>query len=99
MSIESEKSSERLAALIVDALQHAGIVSHTEFAIQALPDHCTMNDIRYLLYVRDKIAEGLADIEAGRVVSREEAERRIHSGWRPSRFNASACSNDNNSLT
>lgn len=67
-------------------------------SIQALPDDCTMNDIRYLIYVRDRIAEGLADIEAGRVVSREEADRRIYSGLRSSRFSASARKSDNNSL-
>jgi len=49
-------------------------------SIQALPDDCTINDIRYLIYVRDRIAEGLADLKAGRVVSREEADRRM-SEW------------------
>jgi len=46
-------------------------------SIQALPDDCTMNDIRYLIYVRDRIAEGLADVKAGRVVSQDEADRRM----------------------
>jgi len=31
MSLESEKSSDGLAALVVDALQHAGIVSQADF--------------------------------------------------------------------
>jgi predicted transcriptional regulator len=44
--------------------------------IQSLPEDCTLEDIQYHLYVRDKVARGLADLEAGRVVSHEEVERR-----------------------
>lgn len=45
--------------------------------IEALPEDCTYEDILYHLYVQEKIARGLADAEAGRIVSQEEAERRI----------------------
>jgi len=45
--------------------------------IEALPDDCTLDDIHYHLYVREKIEHGLAAIDAGRVVTQEEAERRI----------------------
>ena len=45
--------------------------------IQSLPDDCTVDDIQYHLYVREKVARGLAAIDAGQVVSQEEAERRI----------------------
>jgi predicted transcriptional regulator len=52
--------------------------------IQALPDDCTLEDIQYQLYVREQVTQGLADIEAGRVVSAEEAKRRV-AEWRKSR--------------
>jgi len=45
--------------------------------IEALPDDCTLDGIHYHLYVREKIEHGLAAIDAGRVVTQEEAERRI----------------------
>lgn len=45
--------------------------------IKELPDDCTLDDIHYHLYVREKIEHGLAAIDSGRVVSQEEAERRI----------------------
>lgn len=44
--------------------------------IEALPDDCTLEDIQYHLYVREKTERGLRDVEAGRTVSQEEAEKR-----------------------
>lgn len=40
--------------------------------IDELPDGATLEDILYRLYVRQRIEEGLRDIEAGRVISHEE---------------------------
>lgn len=48
--------------------------------IQALPDDCTLEDIQYQLYVRQKIERGLAAVDEGRIVSQEDAERRV-GGW------------------
>jgi hypothetical protein len=45
--------------------------------IQSLPDDCTIEDIQYHLYVRQKVERGLAAIEDGRLESQDEAERRI----------------------
>ena len=45
--------------------------------IQRLPDDCTLEQIQYHLYVRQQIAQGLADIDAGRVISHEEVRRRV----------------------
>jgi hypothetical protein len=45
--------------------------------IQALPDDCTLEDIHYHLYIREKVERGLADIEADRVVPQAEVERRM----------------------
>ena len=45
--------------------------------IQRLPDDCTLEQIQYHLYVREQVGRGLADVEVGRVVSHEEAKRRL----------------------
>lgn len=42
-----------------------------------LPEQATLDDAMYTLYVRQKIEEGLKDIAEGRVVSHEEAKRRL----------------------
>ena len=45
--------------------------------IQSLPEDCTFEDIQYHLYVREKVDRGIQAIEAGDVVSEEEADRRM----------------------
>lgn len=45
--------------------------------IEHLPDQATWDDIMYELYVKQKIEEGLADIEAGRTVSHEEVKAEL----------------------
>ena len=45
--------------------------------IQSLPEDCSIEDIQYHLYVRQKVENGLSAVEAGRTVSQEEAERRM----------------------
>ena len=52
--------------------------------IQRLPDHCTLEDIQYHLYVRQMVEEGLKDIEEGKTVTHEEAKRRMKE-WLKSR--------------
>lgn len=42
-----------------------------------LPEQATLDDAMYTLYVRRKIEAGLKDIAEGRVVSHEEAKRRL----------------------
>ena len=46
-------------------------------AISALPEGATHEDIVYRLHVIQRVHEGLADIEAGRTVSHEEAKARL----------------------
>ncbi len=46
--------------------------------IQSLPDDCTLEDIKYHLYVRDSVEKGLRDVEEGRVLSHEEVKRRMN---------------------
>jgi len=43
--------------------------------IDKLPDSVSWEDLLYEIYVRQKIAQGLADVDAGRTYSQEEIER------------------------
>ncbi len=52
--------------------------------IRELPDHCTLEDIQYYLYVRHQVAAGLADVERGNLIPHEEAKRRMKE-WLKSR--------------
>jgi hypothetical protein len=45
--------------------------------IHGLPDDCTSEDIQYHLYVRDKVIRGIRAVDEGRVMSLDEAERRV----------------------
>jgi len=45
--------------------------------IEHLPDQATWDDILYQLHVKQKIEEGLQAAREGRVVSHEEAKRRL----------------------
>ena len=49
--------------------------------LEKLPDDASLEDIQYHIYVRQKIEQGIADIEAGRVVTHEEVQRRL-AKWR-----------------
>ena len=42
-----------------------------------LPENVSLEDIQYHIYVRQKIEQGLADAEAGRVVSHAEVQQRL----------------------
>lgn len=48
-----------------------------EQILAALPEDATLEDIQYHIYVRQKIEQGLADIDAGRVVSHAEVQERL----------------------
>lgn len=48
-----------------------------EELLKELPDDATLEDIQYHIYVKQKIAQGLADVHAGRVMSQEEVEKRF----------------------
>ena len=40
--------------------------------LQSLPDDCTWDDVMYRIYVRQKIADGLAAAKSGNVVDHNE---------------------------
>lgn len=48
--------------------------------IKSLPEDSTLEDIHYHLYVREKVEHGLKAIDEGRLVSQEDAEKRVE-GW------------------
>lgn len=45
--------------------------------IEHLPEQATWDDIMYELYIKQKIEEGLADVEAGRTVPHEEVKAEL----------------------
>ena len=45
--------------------------------IEKMPDDCTAEDILYELYLKQRVAKGLQDIEEGRVVKHEEVKQRL----------------------
>ena len=45
--------------------------------IRTLPDNGSVEDVRYYLYVRKKVEQGLEALEEGRVIPQEEAKRRM----------------------
>jgi predicted transcriptional regulator len=51
--------------------------------VNSLPDDCTEEEFRYRLYVRQRIEEGMADIENGRTHTHEEVVEMVKS-WRTS---------------
>jgi len=53
------------------------IKSDAHSLVDSLPESATWEDLAYEVYVRQAIERGLADGEAGRVVSHDEAMARI----------------------
>ena len=45
--------------------------------IRSLPDDCTLKDIQYHLYVRQKVERGLRAADEGQVVSQVDAEEQV----------------------
>ena len=45
--------------------------------IQRLPADCSIPDIMYALYVHQRIEEGIADANAGRLVPHEQVKKEI----------------------
>lgn len=48
--------------------------------IEKMPDDCTVEDILYELYLKQKVDKGLQDIREGRVVEHEDVKQRM-SKW------------------
>ncbi len=50
--------------------------------IKGLPDDCTLEDILYHLYVREKIEGGIRAVQEGRTIPHKEVERKTRE-WKP----------------
>lgn len=46
-------------------------------ALAAMPDDARMEDIPYRLYVHEQVWEGLEDLDAGRVRTRDDVKARL----------------------
>ncbi|MCK4795816.1 MAG: hypothetical protein KAT05_00465 [Spirochaetes bacterium] len=46
--------------------------------IRSLPDECDYNDIMAKIYFKQKVDQGLKDIEEGKVFSHEEAKKKLN---------------------
>ena len=51
--------------------------------VESLPETVTTEDVMHELYVREVIERGLAEAEAGRTVSHEEAKLRLAKWLKP----------------
>ncbi|HKI36261.1 MAG TPA: hypothetical protein VKA46_30670 [Gemmataceae bacterium] len=59
-----------------ETLQAKSVKQGVMEMIQRLPDDCTLEDIHDTLSLFAAVREGIADIEAGRVIPHEEVKRR-----------------------
>lgn len=48
-----------------------------EEILAGLPEDASLEDMQYHIFVRQKIEQGVADADAGRVFSHAEVERRL----------------------
>lgn len=48
--------------------------------VTRMPDDCTVSDILYELYLKQKVDQGLQDVEEGQVIPHDEVEQRM-SRW------------------
>ena len=45
--------------------------------LEQLPEDASYEEIRYRIYVREKVERGLEDLRQGRVLTQEEVEQRM----------------------
>ena len=45
--------------------------------LKQLPDSCTLEDVQYELYVRQKVQHGMSAASAGRVQTQEQVKKRL----------------------
>jgi predicted transcriptional regulator len=45
--------------------------------LATLPEDASLEDIQYHIYVRQKIQQGVDDVDAGRTISHAEVQRRL----------------------
>jgi predicted transcriptional regulator len=55
----------------------ASIKREAQRLVDQLPEQASWDDLMYEIYVRQAVDRGIADADAGRVVSHDEAMRRL----------------------
>ena len=50
-------------------------------ALEQLPDDCSLDDVLYHLYVLQAVDRGLADADAGRIISHEQVADELRKKW------------------
>jgi predicted transcriptional regulator len=51
--------------------------------LDEIPENASFEDIQYHIYVRQKIERALQDVKKGRLITQQEAERRMSKWLRP----------------
>jgi hypothetical protein len=79
-----ETAPDRLAALIASGhlstmADQPNIKPDARLLVEGLPESATWDDLAYEVYVRQAIEVGLADADAERTLSHEEAIARVRS--------------------
>jgi len=49
--------------------------------LDRLPDDCSLEDVLYHLYVRQRVEAGLADVAAGRLIPHDEIAEELRRKW------------------
>ena len=50
--------------------------------LDRLPDNCSLDEVQYHLYVLQEVANGRADVEAGRTITHAEVAEQLRGKWR-----------------
>lgn len=51
--------------------------------LKGIPEHSTLEDIQYHLYVRQKVLKGIEAARKGQVISHEQTMKRAKKQWCP----------------
>ena len=63
--------------VIEKGIDMSAVKEIVEEILEQLPDNTTLEEVQYRLFIMQKIEQGLADVDAGNVVSHEEAKQRM----------------------
>ena len=62
-----------------------GFLQNTKETVRALldrlPDDCSLDDVLYHLYAAQAVAQGRADVEAGRTIPHEQVAEELRRKW------------------
>lgn len=61
----------------MDSTNSISVKSSARETLESLPEDATWDDVLYRMYVRQKIEAGLADADAGNLVSIDEVRQRL----------------------